>query len=210
MATVAQTMRHCLLNYPGIFPCPLAAAIHWFSCIGNGMEWVNGELVNSYVDHDAGDTMRYDDLDDLSGMIGKVSGTLPDRFTLVDGAHRIMRKYVEDNIDTICQNTATLRLFDYRPTSHYYTEGISIEYARGLNVPENITKDWAEAVYDFLSEWKTALRQRYGVGEIEKLPQEIQKVFKQFNVVERTIYPVLYGKDYDTVIANRKAMFEAL
>lgn len=210
MATVAQTMRHCLLNYPGIFPCPLAASIHWFSCVGNGMEWVNGELVHGYVDRDAGDTMRYDDLDDLSDMIGKVSGTLPDRFTLVDGAYRIMRKYVEDNIDTICQNTATLRLFDYRSTSHYYIEGISVEYARGLNVPENITKDWAQAVYDFLDEWKTALRQRYGVGEIEKMPSEIQKVFKQFNVVERTIYPVLYGKDYDTVIANRKAMFAAL
>lgn len=210
MATVAKTMRHCLLNYPSIFPCPLAVSVHWFSCIGNGMEWVDGELVHSYANRDAGNTMKYDDLDERSAMVSKAAGKLPDRFTLVDGAYRIMRKYVEDNIDTICNETATLRLFDYRPTSYYYTEGVCIEYARGLNVPDNITKDWAQAVYDFIKDWKVALRQKYGVGEIETLPTEIQKVFARFNEVERTIYPVLYGRDYDTVIAQRKALFESL
>lgn len=72
MATVAETMRHCLLNYPLIFPCPKAAAIHWFTVIGNGTEWVNGELVYRWEGERAGTTMKYDDLDDRDKQIKEI------------------------------------------------------------------------------------------------------------------------------------------
>lgn len=202
MATVAQTMRKCLLNYPNIFPCPMAVAVHWFTVIGNGMEWVNGELVNTFVDPNAGDAMKYDDLDDIRGP--------SDRFSLEDSAYRVSRKFVADNIDAICNAPVSLRLNDYRPTSYYFLKGICVEHARVLNVPHDINKDWAQAVYDFIIEWEYFLRCEYGVGSLTTFPKDIQVVFRQIENVKRTIYPVLYGKDYDIVLADRKTLMDQL
>lgn len=122
----------------------------------------------------------------------------------------MMRKFVEDNIDAICNERVTLRLFDYRPTGYYYTKAISLKHCSVFNVPENITKDWATVVLDFSYDWMVALRQEYGVGEVETLPAMIQEVFKQIERVHRIIFPVIYGKDYDTEIAERRALSKKL
>lgn len=206
MATVAQTMRHCLLNYPGIFPCPMAVAVHWFTCVGTGMEWVDGELCQTYHDPDAGDIMKYDDLDSLEDTLSKYSSQ-PNIEVL---SEREGRKFVEAHIDTLANGKVTISLFGYRPSSYYFNKGISLEYARALNVPENITKDWAQAIYDFCSHWRVALRKEYGVGSLESLSSHIQEVFKRMEHIDRIIYPVLYGSDYDTVIAERKAFTEQI
>ena len=46
MATCKATYRHYLLN--GYGTSPLDASIQFFAVNGNGMEWINGDLVPSY------------------------------------------------------------------------------------------------------------------------------------------------------------------
>ncbi len=206
MATVAQTMRHCLINYPGIFPCPMAVAVHWFTCVGTGMEWVDGELCQTYHDPEADGIMKYDDLDSLEDMLSKYS-TEQNMEIL---SEREGRKFVEAHIDTLSNGKVTVSLFGYRPSSYYFSKGISLAYAKALNVPENITKDWAQAVYDFCERWCVALRNEYGTGSIEAMPSHIQEVFERIEQTGRIIYPVLYGSDYDTVIADRVRLTEQI
>ena len=50
---VEDTLRECLLNFPTIYANALSVYAHWFCVVGNGYEWVNGELVHpEYGDSD--------------------------------------------------------------------------------------------------------------------------------------------------------------
>jgi hypothetical protein len=217
MATVAETMRRCLLNYPGIFPCPMAVATHWFTCIGNGMEWRDGELCHLSYRSPGSDyrtQMKYDDLDELEAILANYSSIIPNYNSgsnIEIMSQREGRKFVEQHIDILANGKVTVALFGYRPSSYYFIEGICPQYARALNAPANITKDWAIAVYDFCEKWKVALREKYDLrSHPGELPENIQNVFKAIEQTYRTIFPALYGADYDTVMTNRNKLIDRI
>jgi hypothetical protein len=224
MATVAATMKNCLLNYPSIFPCPLAVSLHWFGTGGSGYYWDrNGELVNGYVEEN-NSAMDYSDLDEREVQEQKDIARYPD--TLADlhqqraiqlKSERLARNFIADNIDSIACADVTLSLFNYNArASYWYVEYPSLN-SPALNFPENICKDWAIALDRFLSEWLVALNYKYGVGtsrdmneSIAHWPEHIKQFRTKVLEAQDRLIPILHGISAETYKQQRNELADSI
>lgn len=183
-------MRECLFSYPTIFHSPLAVSTHLFAVIGNGMEWVDGELVSAYSDRSC-KSMRYRDLwtgifwqhtwkENIQLIFKEIhiwgrchqpwkwesylwERQYRRRYALRRRAERMQRQFTEREIATILEGKCTESYFGHTEKG-YYTQNVC-EYARALNFPDDIKKDWGKALLDYIQWWQSALRGLYNISD---------------------------------------------
>jgi len=138
--TVKESLKNSLLLYPSIHQNKWAVYHHWFAINGNGYEWKNGELVDMYDNNSI--TM-------LQAINKHIKYRTKDMFK-----NRFLFLY---NISTLVYDIVTTlklkkRISDFTQTEELYP---LCEYAKILNIPNDIKPDWLEAVkefYDYLIE----------------------------------------------------------
>jgi len=168
-----SSVKHSLLKYPTLFKNRIQVLIHYFAVIGNGMEWdKKGRLVSvcsKEPTKKAVDAMRMDfsdvhkDIKRYGDDIGKVpcldhlnkAWLLNARFDL------LRREFIYKNIDEVATNPLVLVGMKESLEGDYYLNNPCYNYARVFFVPENVTKDWARAVLDFVKFWQSGMAQKH-------------------------------------------------
>ena len=131
--TVQEHLTDCLLRYPSIFPNKWAVYHHWFIVNGCGYHWENGELVASDDDillTTVEDGICYQFKETLSTMKRGESGLV---FEM-----NYLKKAILD-----CINLEQ-RLIDFN--SQRETIYPLCQYANIMNIPDDITPEWKDAV----------------------------------------------------------------
>jgi hypothetical protein len=134
--TVEQELYNSLLMYPSIFPNRWSAYHHWFCVLGNGYEWVDGDLC-------------YPDIK---------------KYTITDAVKKHFKLHLEDesqfdyksllvhNISRCKQ--AILDSLNTEQRMRDFTQKVDFIYPLGKgtklsNLPDDIKPDWEEAVMLF-------------------------------------------------------------
>lgn len=129
---VKDSLRNCLMLYPGIFPNRWAVYHHWFAVNGNGYDWVDGELVSWDEEkvHTKEDAVEYFFKDTLEDILNSsIKWTIKN---LKKSILSLLR--VEE------------REQDFTPKEKIYP---LCQYACLLNIPDDIKPDWKEAALEF-------------------------------------------------------------
>lgn len=161
-----DTVKHMMFNYPSIFPTPLAACRQLFFTVGNGMEWVKGELVNTmrYPGEKNSTTMLYDDIDDNIKHYKEMDYIVSKRYILEEELRRLNRKFIEEHIDEFISDNCMINLTDRSSTCNGHYELNIGDYAKVLCVPNNVKKDWGQAALDAIDWAFVNLNMVYGVA----------------------------------------------
>lgn len=210
--TPQDTVRRGLLEYPSLFRSPLDVLDQLFAVIGNGYEWVKGELVDTcgYVNpKKTPGKMDYADLNERAAERAADRerydieyGRIDTMFALDIEAERHHRQWVEANIDRIIYAPLTRRYggaSQHKPSS-YTTQNISTTYARGLNFPDDITLAWGEVLSEYLSAWLVTLNVVHGIGHSRDFaeatkhwPQEIKDAHAAIVAAQHRLHPLIRG-----------------
>lgn len=114
-------MQFMMDFYPELFPTRKHCLDHLFCVIGNGYEWINGELVDK-------------------------DGTFERRYKIVEPIIRATPRNEDlyNNILRAEKNFKEIMGEDYKPNRKYSFEWYPLckEYSRLYTYPENITDDW--------------------------------------------------------------------
>lgn len=222
MATFRQTMKDCLLGYPSIFPNPTDVCAHLFAVNGNGYEWIDGELVDPYGEEKNLTRMKYPfreerEFEKKFWWVRVIawfkrseheSKFLRDR-KLKDNARKAQMRWVEKNIDAIVDASPVNTYFGSERGGSYVTDHICPEYADGLDFPEDIQRDWAEALYEFLNYWIRQLHQQYS-GLPETWPVEIVEARKAIFDARSRLHVILYNETYEEHAARISQLFKGI
>lgn len=170
---VFDLVKSCLLEYPTLFSSRIEVFIHLFSCIGNGYEWHNGELVSvGYPDGKKSKKINKMDYSDIDKDIDTVKTELESgknscctelhKAWLVNAQFRkLKRQFIENNIDIVAANIEASLKNDYEVYLGHYMENPCYDYAKIFHIPENITKDYAEAAKEFAKWWRQRLYNKH-------------------------------------------------
>jgi hypothetical protein len=197
-------MRHALLTCHEIFPSPNYVLFHWFAVSGNGMKWdeEDGKLKHhSEFESEIHEPMEFKNEfpENPSMEAFNTSRRLQSKW------EQIRWNFVIENIEEIVNSKYT---YDFNagsvcsaPSGPYVTKGISTKYARGLNFPDNINKEWAILLYDFLRYWLVSLNMEYGVSNEKKKeeyrshwPKDIYDASLEIDKAIERLYVIIYGK----------------
>jgi len=204
---VHDTVKTCLLEYPSLFSCRMDVFAHLFSCIGNGYEWVKGELCYSGDSKEIPTVMKYSDLDDEDAYTQKLEDDfghkynkgLFNAFRLETQFKRLKRQFIEQNID-ICAGNGKVLLkpkYEYH-LGAYMGDHICTDYAYLFNIPKDATEDWLLAAKEFGEFWYERLRGRcggfvyyknkdnphYRVKSLKDCPRDWKKDWKSCKLIE--------------------------
>lgn len=175
MPSPREIVRHSLINYPSLYDSgPVKVLDHLFAVIGNGFEWdENGELSRiDYGDPEVA-TVDYSDIENHEQYLAErraryakygpceAMEKLARGHDLEMSAARAKRDWLAANLDAILDAPLTKLYFPGSRTS-YVTQNISTTYAKAFTFPDNITKEWAELLFAYLSDWLPLLAQTYG------------------------------------------------
>lgn len=137
---VQDTLKTSMLLYPSIHPTKWEVYHHWFIVNGNGYEWINGELVS----------LEENKVPTLEEAIEKqFEFDLSDRQLL--SSPKFSRDYCLNNIKTILNFEENCKIFEPKETRGYRIYPIC-EYAKILNIPQDVKPDWKEALQE-MYEW---------------------------------------------------------
>lgn len=195
MFTVRESLKHALFNYPCIMPSPFAVARHWFCSAGNGMEWnEQGQLVD-WSRKKTSEVMLYDDLDERVEKLDQYS-CIKERLDLRIEAERLQRQFVEKNIDLILEEPITEVHFGRECyAGSGFTKGVSIEYSRAFTFPDNIAKDWGDALMQLFNHWLYCLNVEFGPGktgdETPWWPEEIKTLRTEILKQRSRLFPLI-------------------
>jgi hypothetical protein len=187
---VRDTYRYFLKNGSNSM---LSVSIHMFSTIGNGMEWINGELSYGRPFSDWYNGPYLAKIDD------DTDGSLKAKWSLENEVRLLKRKFVTDNMERILDSPVTSNLFEPEISHCYYMLDPREEYARSLNFPNNITKEWAEAVFEFNQHWLTNFRTIHGVGHdgsIDFWPENVKIGYEVVKKHKERAFEIAYGISY--------------
>lgn len=193
MASFRQTMKHCLLSYPTIFPNPLNVCVHLFCVIGNGYQWHKGQLVDRYEGAKIPKRMKYPKEDfskDWSQKSIRQSG-----IKIQNEARLHQMRFIEKNIDAIVAADPVNVYFGSSRQGCFVTDNICLEYADGLQFPDDIKKDWAQALYRFLDWWIDQLFEVYGTTP-EGWPEQIQQAHKEIVKARNRLHTIIHNETY--------------
>jgi hypothetical protein len=159
---VLQSMR----SYPSIFPTREKVLDHALFVIGNGIPWVDGELVSDrpHITMEAG-LVRFDDelIEDQKRIDDMLSGGEYEDEDMVDFATEIATEmYAQaaaryDDYRKVVNNADTLAVIKCPVAAanvgHY---GQTFDhYSNIYNIPHDVTSEWLEACYE-AAEWVKA------------------------------------------------------
>ncbi len=138
--TFLSTVTKMIEEYPELFPTRLEAMDHLLNVIGNGYEWVNGELVESYVmspeEKAYNDKRHQDHIDEML----KAAQALPDA--------GFMKEWLLDyaRAENARANAATVAATKVETLVDDRTFYPLCEYSAIRRVPLDVKPDWAEAI----------------------------------------------------------------
>lgn len=168
-----DTMQDCFYRYPRLFPHPLSVAIYLFFVIGNGYEWVDGELITSKKKQPAKSFTRHrrkthivqpptrDELI-LTELTESEKKVLELHNFKRKEDFKVFKKLIPKMLDVPCTTVPGIPF----PTDFgYYTINIST-LASLYTFPSNIKPDWAEALKDAL---------HWGIWNLESYKRERSK-----------------------------------
>lgn len=115
---VNRTIAGMIHTFPSLFKNRTQALHHLFCVNGNGFEWENGELVDFYTDEQRAEYAA-------------------DVVTYLDGSPRSEYEYAR--LQTVQMNAEVLARVN-GPGLHLYPY---CEYAKIVNLPDDVTLDWA-------------------------------------------------------------------
>lgn len=212
MANFKDTVKESFFSYPTLYGEKWNVLEHYFACIGNGMEWNSqGELTDKFDSKKKfRKMMKYSDLNkkDLFQKRGLelISDDHKKKILIQNEIERFNRKIISKNIDFILEQPCSQVLFSSyvslsKDMPHYMTsKGVCVEYAKAFNYPENISKDWAEGLLDFICfwiNWISCLEKDNVSIETTKLLLKLKEV--KFDLVEKTT-----GKNRETQEQDEK------
>lgn len=180
MASLKDTIRYSMLEYPTLHVNPVDVCEHLFCIIGNGYEWRDGELVDKFTAPEEPPTwvqrllnlfryttkggMKYPEPNERIAKMDpeyiRYSGIL-----LKEDAEFVRMQWTENNIDAIIEASPLAVYFGDHPNGHYFLKGICPEYAKAFTFPDDIKEDWGVALYAFLNYWLYRLNVEYGVTQ---------------------------------------------
>lgn len=179
MATVKDTVLRMMTEYPSLFPTKSDCYNHLFIVIGNGYDWVDGELVDdsNYVDNtfkleEDEDEVVKEEADRYAKM-GLPEDRLQaviDRARLDFRLNKMRIQFALDNIDLIMQDN----VFFQKPYPY------STNYSRVNNYPDDIKADWKEAIDETWSALRTyhaSQTKRDDTASMDALAADLHTVF---------------------------------
>lgn len=116
-----DTLQYMADFYPDVFPTRKHALNHLFCVIGNGYEWVNGELVDN---------------DDIYGKRYKLRKPIEKAEFINEEFWKYQRKFYENLYEAIEEEIPAEYWFKWYPLSR--------ECSKLYNYPDNIKSDWKE------------------------------------------------------------------
>lgn len=236
---VNDTVRQGMFNYPSIYPTKFDALEHMFAVNGNGYDWNSkGQLVCPRYRGQAPlkKEMDYSDLDErktrYETQLAENAKLYPESadtdithlFLAEIEAERMQRDFTVKYIDLILQHTCSRRPFGRgspRLKTYMTIKHVCYTYANIFNYPENITKDWAKAMEDFIGCWLVALNNEYGIGgewnekyDSEKAmghwPDEAKTLYKRLQVIREDLLNKITGTTPEQRKARIDKIIEAL
>lgn len=184
--TVKTQLKHCLLNFPRIFPNALSVYDHWFCVIGNGYEWKDGELIVPYKQDKkySAKTIKQAVLNFIENSmvnIWKRTNEAPVSFFSIykdedvekclDFINRYMLSNSTQNFNYIKMIFDTdKRMLDFsipvdpvlsKKKDYKFTFYPLYEYSRICNIPDDIKDDWLKAakqMIDIMEEHKDLVK----------------------------------------------------
>ena len=207
MASFKTTLKRTLLDYHSIFPSPSHALCHFFCRIETGHEWINGEIVDTCNPSER-KKKKISDIgpwDHIPEDIKKARDQDPG-FILKTMAEEIQKKFVFDNINLIIKASPTNTYFGDEP-DHSLIDFVYSD-CNAFIFPNNIKKDWGEALHIFLDYWLMRLRKEYGDDEL-KWPTNIQLAQTMIQNSQKRLHPILYnGEPYKTLQERMSTLFK--
>ena len=192
---VKDTYRHFLRNGMNSM---LNVSCHLFTTIGNGGEWIDGELCFEQMSdwYKLRKNPVKDEDRDKEYLRSLING-----WDLNHEAYLIKRRFVMANMEIILDSPVDSIIFEGSDSVHgYYESNPSVKYARSINFPDDIKPDWAQAVYDFNGWWLTNLNRIYRVGHngnIDFWPEQIKEARRVIEEAMKRAFKILNGVDYD-------------
>ena len=130
MASVNETVRESMLQFPMLFP-NRSQVLHHMLCVnGSSAEWVNGEATYSYPEE------HWSPEQELAERArNNYSEEVLELLKPMHEKEMLQNLNIVNNIDILQYATGPVR-------GQFYPQS---EYALLMNIPQNITADWAEA-----------------------------------------------------------------
>lgn len=153
-----EHLRKMMITWPSLFPTAIRAYDHLFMTIGNGYEWINGELV--YEDNNR----FFDSTEDaINNVVDDMFNMLTEKYNdeeckLVWNSEYYINKtkrfiktilHVDELIDDLSVPILydeTEGVFEWNKFRFY---GLS-KYSKISNIPEDIKYDWLKAIKNFI------------------------------------------------------------
>ncbi len=182
--TPKETIRRSLINFPSLYQEPADVLHHLFAVIGNGFEWVNGHLINSWED----------ERDDPTQWIQDQIDDAADSPSLKLYYRKMMHTYqfTKDNMEDILEHGDTRYAGTYYPLS---------QYSRILCVPDDVSNEWLKAAYQFASDALVAFRMQFGVEGAQT-----QKDFKTYEELALKYDDMLISRGVHSTYAEREEL----
>lgn len=199
---VKDTYRHFLRNGMNSM---LRVSCHLFTTIGNGGEWIDGELCFERMSdwYQLRENPVKDEDRDKEYL-----RTLNNGWDLNHAAYLIKREFVMKNMEIILDSPVDSIIFEASDSVHgYYESNPCVNYARSINFPDDIKPDWAEAVYSFNQWWLTNLNRIYRVGRdgnTDFWPEHIKEARRVIEKAMKKAFKIAKGIDYDEYHATMR------
>lgn len=175
---VENYVKLSLLKYPTLYKNRLDVLVHVFAVIGNGLEWVNGELVSRNYDGsdaitdarvESGEfTMRYNDLDEDEERDKETA-----HYECLNELHysrainrefeRMRRALTFKHIDHIAKHNDAA-VIHWEPNlkgKGHYIECPYENTAKLFFVPDDVQEGWGLAALEFAKHWRYFFMQKY-------------------------------------------------
>ena len=204
MATVVETLKSALINYPTLYPEKIDV---WISILTKKpweYEWKNGQLINVYGGGQL-TKMDYSDLNeranshDPSQENGPMNSYYAHRKVEIE-AEKMQRKFIEKNLDVICQDSWTTNLFrqDYlldRSQTEWILQSKPFEDVICFNFPDDIQQDWGKLLEDFYSWTEVRLNNHYGLSQKTEMrthwPEKALTFLQTIEDARERLFPLL-------------------
>lgn len=145
--TVERTLRNSLLLYPSLYTSKWDVYHYWFITIGNGYDWVEGELVCEYDNAEQDTTLE-------EAIENHFYFHASDRALLTSPLKFSLERLKQDIIESVNWEDKLLKPFsdEGRQTIRDTRIGPLSNYSHILNIPADVKEDWKAAAKE-MYEW---------------------------------------------------------
>ncbi len=199
---VFNLVKSSIFGYPTLFSTRLDVFIHLFSCIGNGYEWIGGELKSVCGPDKIVRKMKYEDLDEKISEYKKELKEKGKNWCLKELTEswlvnlefeKIKRQFIEKNIKVAARDIEVLLEQNYEVYMGYYMENPCYDYARIFHIPKDIKPDWGDAAQEFAKFWRGRL---YAKNQGFVWIDTSKKPYKEIWIKKLKDIPVGAGQEY--------------